>query len=203
MTVISRRIISPIVGKADIALERAKRLAAVIARTGAPSRVARVIMGCSAGDIEVYGRYPNFSAGTKAFQAIMAYPDMKALQAEREKGPAADLAGPYVYRTVFGEVSPQPIILQREYQLPRANLKAALGLLPEARALFDKSTGMAAFIPVFAPAMDRLVISYYSDSIDAMGRIIDETAMSEAFQNIVARAGQHGALIAARVLATI
>lgn len=42
MAVISRRILVPMVGKSDLALERAKRLVAILAKHGAAVRLAAV-----------------------------------------------------------------------------------------------------------------------------------------------------------------
>ena len=109
------------------------------------------------------------------------------------------MEGPYVYRTVFRETSKLPVLLQREYQVARQNLPEALKLLPEAYDATDKQP-MTAVIPVFAPQMDRLVIVYYAESLEAMGRNLDRYGMSEAFQAVVQKAAQHGQLLAGRVL---
>lgn len=202
MTVISRRILVPMVGKSDLALKRAKRLVAILAKHGAAVRACKVVMGEHVGSIEILARYADFTAGTKVSAAVAVDPEMLALWQEREKEPSAEVAGPYVYRTVFGEVSTMPVLTQREYQVSRRNLPEAIKLLPEAFAATDKK-GMTAVIPVFSPEMDRLVITYYSESIEAMGRNLDLYGMSEAFQAVVQKAAEHGQLIKSRVLTQI
>jgi hypothetical protein len=203
MSITSRRVVTPIVGKSELAIERSKRLVAILTRAGAAARVARVAVGDGAGNLEVYARFANFSAGTKAMQTMAADPEFKAFNAEREKEPAASVTGPYVYRTVYGEATAQPVLVQRIYRLPRSHLQNMLALFPEVRALFDSSVGISGVIPVFAPEMDSLGIVYYNDSLDSVGRVLDTVGLSEAFQNIVTKAAQYATLVASRVLTVI
>ncbi|MBC5768200.1 hypothetical protein [Ramlibacter albus] len=202
MTVISRRILTPLPGKSELALDRAKRLAGIIARLGGVARTVRVVSGGDVGNIEIFSRFQDFTAATRTNAAIAADPEMLALWKERERDPAATPEGPYVYRTVWGEVSRQPVIVQREYQVSRQNLPDLMALLPEAHAAVNKLP-MVASIPVFAPQMDRLVVGYYAESIEAMGRNLDQYAMGEAFQAVVQKAARFGTVITARVVAEV
>jgi hypothetical protein len=113
------------------------------------------------------------------------------------------ITGPYVYRTVFGEPMAQPIIVQRQYQLSRANLQAAIAMLPDAKAAFSASTGMTVVVPVFAPEVERLIINYYMNSMSDLGKELDDNAMSSAFQNVVSKAASIGNLVTGRVLAAV
>jgi hypothetical protein len=203
MSITSRRVVTPIAGKSALAIERSKRLVAILNRAGAAARAARVAIGDGAGNLEVYARFANFSAGTQAMQTMAADPEFKAFNEEREKEPAATVSGPYVYRTVYGEPTAQPVLVQRIYKLPRSHLQNMLALFPEVRALFDSSVGISGVIPVFAPEMDSLGIVYYNDSLDSMGRVLDTVGLSEGFQNIVTKAAQYATLVAARVLTVI
>jgi hypothetical protein len=203
MTVISRRIMVPIVGKTELAHERAKKLAAIMTKAGAGVRVLKVIMGEDAGNIEIFSRFADFTEGTRASVAIQSDPDFKALMVEREKNTAAIASGPYVYRLVFGEVSVQPVLLQREYQIDRKNLKHALDLLPEVKSAYDPNSGLSAAVPTFSAEMDRLIITYYANSIDHMGENIDKYGLSQAFQDVVMKASEYGKLVSARALAVI
>jgi len=202
MTVISRRILVPMVGKSDLALERAKRLVAILAKHGAAVRACKVVMGEAVGSIEILARYTDFTAGTKVSGALANDPEMLKLWREREQNPSAEVTGPYVYRTVFGEPSTMPVLTQREYQISLLNLPEALKLLPEAFEATDKK-GMTAVVPVFSPELDRLVITYYSQSIEAMGQNLDLYGMSEAFQTVVQKASHYGQLIKGRVLVQV
>jgi hypothetical protein len=202
MTVISRRTLVPLVGKSELALERAKRLAAIITKNGGLVRTARVVSGGDVGSIEVLARFQDFTSATKTNAALATDAEMLSLWQERERDPSANVTGPYVYRSVWGEVSRLPVIVQREYQVARQNLPNLLALLPDAHNAVAKQP-MLATIPVFAPQMDRMVVSYYSESIEHMGRNLDQYALSEAFQAVVQKAAQFGAIIGARVLAEV
>ena len=203
MAVIARRIVVPAVGKSELALERARRGAAIFTKAGAAVRVLKVVMGADAGNIETFARYTDFRAGTSSFMAASKDADNTALLKEREANPAGEVFGPYVYRTVFGEITAQPVLVQRMYHISRQNLQDALALLPEARAAFDDSVGMAAVVPVFEPQMDRLIITYYANSIEHLGTILDTQAMSEAFQTVATKASKFGNLTSARVLVVV
>ena len=203
MAVISRRIMVPIVGKTELAHERAKKLAAIMTKAGAGVRVLKVIFGEDAGNIEIFARFADFTEGTRASVAIQSDPDFKALMVEREKNTAAIASGPYVYRLVFGEVSVQPVLLQREYQIDRKNLKHALDLLPEVKSANDPNSGLSAAVPTFSAEMDLLIITYYANSIDHMGENIDKYGLSQPFRDVVMKASEYGKLVSARALAVI
>lgn len=200
MTIISRRIVVPLLGKAELALERAKSMAEIMAAHGAMVRVFRSVMGENAGNIEILARFANFTEGAKVSAAVSLDPKAQKLWQDREKNPAAEIQGPYVYRMVFGEASPQPVIMRRLYQVDRSHLKAAIEMLPEAKAAVHASTGMLAVVPTIAPIMDQLSISYYADSLEQMGQNLDQYGMSEKFQAVVSKASQYGKLISSDVL---
>jgi hypothetical protein len=202
MTVISRRTLAPLAGKSELALERAKRLAGILTRLGGVVRTVRVVAGGDVGNIELLARFQDFTAASKTNAAFAADEEAAALWRERERDPSATITGPYVYRTVWGEVSRLPVIVQREYQVSRQNLPELMALLPEAHAAAGKQP-MIATIPVFAPQMDRLVVGYYSESIEHMGRNIDQYGVSEAFQAVVQKASRFGTIVSARVVAEV
>lgn len=202
MTVISRRALVPIVGKSELALERAKRLAGIITRMGGVVRTVRVVAGAEAGSIEVLSRFQDFTSAGKTNAAMATDPEMLQLLKEREREPAAAFSGPYVYRSVWGEVSRLPVIIQREYQVTRESLPGLIALLPEAHAAVARQP-MLATIPVFAPAMDRMYVAYYAESIEHMGRNLDQYAVSEAFQAVVQKAARFGTVTSARVVAEV
>jgi hypothetical protein len=202
MTVISRRILVPLAGKSELALERAKRLAGIIARLGGVVRTVRVAAGGDVGSVEILSRFQDFASATKTNAALATDAEALALWNERERDPSATVSGPYVYRTVWGEVSRLPVILQREYQVSRQNLPDLMALLPQAHAAVGKQP-MVATIPVFAPQMDRLVVGYYSESIEHLGRNVDQYGLSEAFQSVVQKASRFGVLTSARVVVEV
>ena len=203
MTVISRRIIVPAQGKAEAALAQAKSLAEQATHAGTKTRLFKVIMGEDAGNLEMFVRFENFQEGINGFQTLAASAGVNSARAQLEGGNVQSISGPYVYRTVFGEPTVQPVLVQRQYQISRANLQAAIAMLPDAKAAFSAGTGMTAVVPVFAPEMDRLAINYYMDSLQVLGKELDENAMSPAFQNVVTKAAQLGTLISGRVLVVV
>jgi hypothetical protein len=160
-------------------------------------------MGADAGNIEMFVRFENFQQGISGFQSLAASAGVNSARAQLEGANVQSISGPYVYRSVFSEPTAQPVLVQRQYQISRANLQAAIALLPEVKAVFSERTGMTAVVPVFSPEMDRLIITYYMDSMAELGKELDESAMSPAFQNVVAKAAQLGTLITGRVLAVV
>ena len=53
MTIISRRILTPILGKSDLVLKRAKSMQEIMTNHGAKARVARIVAGDLAGSIHL------------------------------------------------------------------------------------------------------------------------------------------------------
>jgi hypothetical protein len=203
MLVISRRMFIPHVGKEATVVDRSRRHVAAMNRLGAQARALRVIMGVDAGHIEVLARYNDFKHGAGAFQAFGGDAELISLRAEQTDHPAADIHGPYVYRYVFGEPSPKPVLIQRSYRIGQDKLHAAIELLPEAKAAVGPNTGMNATVPVFTPEMDHLIVTYEVDDLDQLGELMDNLAMSPAFQAVAAKAGALGTLFQARVLQVI
>ena len=203
MTVISKRVFRPLPGKGEVALSRIKRLGEALARAGGRVRLCAVAWGDGARDIHLYGVFPNMEAGGKAFSTLMADPEGAKLRAESETDPASVWEGPEVWRTVFGEPQPQfPIILQREYQIDRRNLKRAVEMLPEVQAL-RPDRPVLGIVPVVSSDMARLMVGYYGTSLADIGEGIDRVGLSEAFQAIVVRAAELGTLTRARVVMNI
>jgi hypothetical protein len=205
MTVISVRRMTPTVGKTELATSRVRTMAGIVATAGARVRIGQVVAGEGAGCIQLYAAFPDFVSIHKATITIAADPARVKLLHERETNPAGEVVGPDVYRTVFGDVAPDySVIMQREYRVPRENLQNALSLLPEIEEL-GKSHDykMMAVVPVIADDLGRLIVAYYSRTMEDLGRTIDEVGMSEQFQKIVAKANTFGTLEKSRVVKII
>jgi hypothetical protein len=205
MTVISVRRMTPTVGKTELATSRVRTMAGIVATTGARVRIGQVVAGEGAGCIQLYAAFPDFVSISKATITIAADPARVKLLHERELNPAGEVVGPDVYRTVFGDVAPDySVIMQREYRVPRENLQNALSLLPEIEEL-GKSHDykMMAVVPVIADDLGRLIVAYYSRTMEDLGRTIDEVGMSEQFQKIVTKANTFGTLEKSRVVKII
>ena len=205
MTVISVRRMTPQIGKTELATSRVRAMAGIVATAGGRVRIGQVVAGEGAGSMQLYAAFTDFASISKATLAIAADPARVKLLHERELTPAGEVVGPEVYRTVFGDVAPDyPVIMQREYRLPRENLQNALSLLPEIEKL-GKSHDfkMMAVVPVIANDLGRMVVAYYSKTMEDLGRTIDEVGMSEEFQKIVTKANTFGVLEKSRVVKII
>lgn len=203
MFVISRRILIPHVGKEATVIDRSRRHVAAMNRLGAQARVMKVIMGADAGNVEVFARYNDFKHGIGAFQSFGNDAELTSLRAEQAEHPVADVHGPYVYRYVFGEPSAKTVLVQRSYRVAREKMQLAIELLPEAKEAVGPNTFMTAAVPVFAPEMDHLIVTYAVNDLNQLGEVMDEFAMAPAFQAVVAKAGAIGSLLQARVLQVI
>ena len=62
---------------------------------------------------------------------------------------------------------------------------------------------MMAVVPVIADDLGRMVVAYYSKTMEDLGRTIDEVGMSEEFQKIVTKANTFGVLEKSRVVKII
>jgi len=202
MTVISVRKMTPTVGKTELATSRVRAMAGIVARAGARVRIGQVVAGEGAGSMHLYAAFEDFSSISRATLTIASDPARATLLHERELNPAGEVVGPEVYRTIYGDVaSNYPIVMQREYRLPRENLQDALSLLPEIEKL-GKSHDfkMMAIVPVIADDLGRMVVAYYNKTMEDLGKTIDEVGMSEKFQKIVTKANTLGTLEKSRVV---
>ena len=205
MTVISVRKMTPTVGKTELATSRVRAMAGIVARAGARVRIGQVVAGEGAGSMHLYAAFEDFSSISRATLTIASDPARATLLHERELNPAGEVVGPEVYRTIYGDVAPNyPIVMQREYRLPRENLQDALSLLPEIEKL-GKSHDfkMMAGVPVIADDLGRMVVAYYNKTMEDLGKTIDEVGMSEKFQKIVTKANTFGTLEKSRVVKII
>jgi hypothetical protein len=202
MTIISVRKMTPTVGKTELATSRVRAMAGIVARAGARVRIGQVVAGEGAGSMHLYAAFEDFSSISRATLTIASDPARATLLHERELNPAGEVIGPEVYRTIYGDVAPNyPIVMQREYRLPRENLQDALSLLPEIEKL-GKSHDfkMMAIVPVIADDLGRMVVAYYNKTMEDLGKTIDEVGMSEKFQKIVTKANTLGTLEKSRVV---
>ena len=203
--IISRRILTPILGKSDLVLNRAKSMQDIMTKHGAKARVARIVAGDLAGSIHLTASYENMEKGCKSFSEMSQDPSRVALMKEREADPGGHLIGPEVFRTIYGNISPEhKVIMMREYQLSRDNMSEAVQIFPEIDAILkDEDASFMAVAPLLATNMDRLIACYYFPDMSSMGEQVDRVGMSEEMQNIVLKASNSGNLISSRVLLTV
>ena len=205
MTVISMRQIMPVIGKTELATSRVRAMAGIVARAGAKVRIGNVVGGEGAGSLHMYAAWENFEASSRGTVKIASDPARQKLLHERELNPGGEMIGPEVYRTVYGDLAPDyPVVMQREYSVPRENLVDALGLLPDIEKLGkDHDYKLAAVIPVIADDLGRMAVLYYYKTLEELGAAIDQIGMSEEFQKIVAKANTLGTLTKSRVVCII
>ena len=124
---------TPITSKADVVKSRIVRAAGVMLRHGTQVRMVKVVAGDGAGDLHLYGSYPDLASGAKAFESSSADAEMIALMKERDLDPAAEVRGPWIGRLVHGDppVKPRPVSVHRDYHMPSTRLSAAIELVPE------------------------------------------------------------------------
>ena len=197
---ISRRVVTPYLGKTELVTERAKKMSAIMEAHGANTRVAQVYAGEGAGDIHLYGFFDTMAAGTKAANGMLEDNALANLFDERAKAPGGDMKGPDIYRNIYGGITGnKKAVIQRAYEIDRRNLKAAVALLEEVSDIFSgENIDVNAVVPMFSPKMDVLIVAYFFEDFAALGDGIDRIGMSEAFQSIVERSHELGRLFESR-----
>lgn len=202
MTVISRRVATPLPGKTALTIARAKSVADIMTRAGAGARIRRVIYGEGSGDIHLYGTFKDFASAGKCAVTMSKDPEMAKWQADREAEPSSRLIGPEVFRAAFGEPSQKPVILQRTWSIDRANVQNALALMPELQGITGDIPIMAV-LPTVASALNEMLVVYYFDSLEHFGYKMDGVGMSPEFQKLVTKASAYGTLKNSRLLTPV
>ena len=205
MAIISRRILKPILGKSKTALERSTKYKDIMVSNGVKARLGMFVGGELNGAIQLTVAYTDMTSATKSFASLSKNKEIMELMSKRDDDPSGHLIGPEVYRSVYGQPSPEHnILLIREYEVDRKFLPQSIEILAEADALAkDEDTNMLALYPVIADKMDTLYVVYYYSSFESMGDIIDRIGMSKEFQNLVNKANESGKLKASNVVRMI
>lgn len=205
MAIISRRILKPILGKSKTALERSTKYKDIMVSNGVKARLGMFVGGELNGAIQLTAAYTDMTSATKSFASLSKNKEIMELMSKRDDDPSGYLIGPEVYRSVYGQPSPEHnILLIREYEVDRKFLPQSIEILAEADALAkDEDTNILALYPVIADKMDTLYVVYYYSSFESMGDIIDRIGMSKEFQNLVNKANESGKLKASNVVKII
>ena len=205
MAIISRRILKPILGKSKAALERSLKYKDIMVSNVVKARLGMFVGGELNGAIQLTAAYTDMTSATKSFASLSKNKEIMELMSKRDDDPSGHLIGPEVYRSVYGQPSPEHnILLIREYEVDRKFLPQSIEILAEADALAkDEDTKMLALYPVIADKMDTLYVVYYYSSFESMGDIIDRIGMSKEFQNLVNKANESGKLKASNVVRMI
>lgn len=205
MATISRRILKPILGKSKTALERSTKYKDIMVSNGVKARLGMFVGGELNGAIQLTAAYTDMTSATKSFASLSKNKEIMELMSKRDDDPSGYLIGPEVYRSVYGQPSPEHnILLIREYEVDRKFLPQSIEILAEADSLAkDEDTNILALYPVIADKMDTLYVVYYYSSFESMGDIIDRIGMSKEFQNLVNKANESGKLKASNVVKII
>ena len=205
MAIISRRILKPILGKSKTALERSTKYKDIMVSNGVKARLGMFVGGELNGAIQLTAAYTDMTSATKSFASLSKNKEIMELMSKRDDDPSGHLIGPEVYRSVYGQPSPEHnILLIREYEVDRKFLPQSIEILAEADALAkDEDTKILALYPVIADKMDTLYVVYYYSSFESMGDIIDRIGMSKEFQNLVNKANESGKLKTSNVVRMI
>ena len=205
MAIISRRILKPILGKSKTALERSTKYKDIMVSNGVKARLGIFVGGELNGAIQLTAAYTDMTSATKSFASLSKNKEIMELMSKRDDDPSGHLIGPEVYRSVYGQPSPEHnILLIREYEVDRKYVPQSVELLAEVEAIGkDEDTKILGLYPIIADKMDTLFVIYYYSSFESMGDIIDRIGMSEAFQNVVNKANEIGKLKASNVVRMI
>ncbi|MDA8687540.1 hypothetical protein N9L98_00565 [bacterium] len=205
MAIISRRILKPILGKSKTALERSTKYKDIMVSNGVKARLGMFVGGELNGAIQLTAAYTDMTSATKSFADLSKNKEIMELMSKRDDDPSGHLIGPEVYRSVYGQPSPEHnILLIREYEVDRKFIPQSVELLAEVEDIGkDEDTKILGLYPIIADKMDTLFVIYYYSSFESMGDIIDRVGMSEAFQNVVSKANEIGKLKASNVVRMI
>ncbi|MDB2700453.1 hypothetical protein N9Z35_02890 [Alphaproteobacteria bacterium] len=205
MAIISRRILKPILGKSKTALERSTKYKDIMVSNGVKARLGMFVGGELNGAIQLTAAYTDMTSATKSFSDLSKNKEIMELMSKRDDDPSGHLIGPEVYRSVYGQPSPEHnILLIREYEVDRKFISQSVELLAEVEDIGkDEDTKILGLYPIIADKMDTLFVIYYYSSFESMGDIIDRVGMSEAFQNVVNKANEIGKLKASNVVRMI
>ena len=205
MAIISRRILKPILGKSKTALERSTKYKNIMVSNGVKARLGMFVGGELNGSIQLTAAYADMTSATKSFADLSKNKEIMELMSKRDDDPSGHLIGPEVYRSVYGQPSPEHnILLIREYEVDRKFVPQSVELLAEVEAIGkDEDTKILGLYPIIADKMDTLFVIYYYSSFESMGDIIDRVGMSEAFQNVVNKTNEIGKLKASNVVRMI
>ena len=144
LNIISRRILRPSLGKSKIALNRATKYKDTMVSNVIKARLGLFVNDELNGSIQLTAAFQNMTIATKSFVELSKNKEIIDLMDKREVDPAGHLIGPEVYRSVYGQPSPEHnILLIREYKVDRKFLPQSIEILTEAHALVkDEDTNV-------------------------------------------------------------
>jgi hypothetical protein len=192
---------TPITGKANVAKSRIIRTAGVMSRHGTQVCMVKVVAGDGAGDLHLYGSYPDLASGAKAFESFSADAEMIALMKERDLDSVAEVKGPWFGWMIHGgpPVTPKLVTVHHDYHMPRSWLSAAMELIPELDALMKQHhVDVAVGVPLLGPDHELMCVAYWFSSIEHWGKSVDAMGRNKAFVTLVEKTNFLGTLKTSR-----
>ncbi len=204
MTVVTTNMVKPITGKSQLAQDRMRRAAKIYEKHGGKVRIVRFLMGAYAGNMALQSAASDFTTSMSVADGVINDSSFVDLMQERESEPAAEMIGPFLFRTIYGDIAwdTHPVSQMRAYQMPRKNVPAAVQILGEVDQLTDE-VEVAGVAPVVSEDMTLILATYQFTSIADYGVQLDKVGMSDAFQQIVNKASELGTLVSSSVYMTI
>jgi hypothetical protein len=196
MSLISVRLATPHPGKTALTVERAHTLGGIYARYGAKTRIGKVVAGAGAGQIYLGLGFEDGKSMGQIFEKVQADPSFAGFQEQRDTNPSSTVTGPEVYRIAYGQLGQgYPMVVVREYAIPRDKHAGMVALMPEMDALVKAhDINFAAAVPAYAGDMGIMWAAYYFRSAAHLGASMDGVAISTEFQSLVTKASAFGSL---------
>ena len=204
MTVVTTNMVKPIIGKSQLMQDRIQKTAKIFEKHGGKVRIVQFLMGAYAGNMALQSASADFTASMAVADGVINDPSFEELMQEREAEPAAEIIGPILFRTIYGDIAwdTHPVSQMRAYRLSRKNVPAAVEILGEVDELTDE-VKVAGVAPVVSEDMTLILATYQFKSLTEYGVQVDKVGMSDAFQQIVNRAGELGTLVSSSVYMSI
>jgi len=177
-----------------------------MSRHGSQVSVRKVVGGDGAGDIHMYGFYPDCATAAKSIQSYSKDPEMVTLLQERETNPSGEMHGPWLGRLIYGSTpgTPKPVSVQRDYHMSRSNIPSVLEMAPGLDKLMESiGVEVTLGVPLIAAEHEMMRVIYRFSSMDHWGESVDFMLNSEEFTKILAKASSLGTLKKSRLISRI
>ena len=203
MTIIAVREVRVNAGKDELVTSRIRRAADIMARHGANANIFKIVGGAGAGNFQLQSIYNKVADGAKAFQKFSNDPEFLELTKEIAANPGGEVNGPNLYRYAYGapDSKPRPIVVIREYHMPRKNLSKAMELVPHLEELVKPmDVGIGVGVPLLTDDHEMMGVIYRFNSMDHWGESVDQMLENESFNSLINSANEFGTLKSSRLM---
>jgi hypothetical protein len=206
MTVIAVREVSVHTGKEDLVNSRIRRAAGIMARHGASTKIFKIVGGAGVGNFHLQAIYNKVADGAKAFQSFSNDPEFHTLTNEISTNPGGEVNGPQLYRYAYGapDSKPRPVVVIRQYHMPRKNLSKAMELAPQLDELMKPmDVGIGIGVPLLTDDHEMMGVIYRFNSMEHWGESVDQMLENESFANLINSANEFGTLRNSRLMTIV